>query len=118
MRKSSMALIAGLVTATGLALAYGTQEHSSVASAPPPPAAPQEMQEMQSDFGSGDNNELPPNHPAIGGGNAMGQGMGQPPQDNVHAGLGAAAAAGGMADNGEPLALAWKAPAGWATAPN
>ncbi len=128
MRKSSLLLIAGLVAATGLALAYGSRDVGSNATNNDPPAqqqqqvGQQDMQDMQGQ-GQGDlagpgpvdpNQPLPPNHPAINGG--MGQAMGQAPQDNVHGGMGSM---GNMApDESEPPALTWKAPASWASAPN
>jgi hypothetical protein len=120
MRKSSLILIVGLVGATGLALVYGSRDvggSNSASNTPPPPAAEPDMQGAQADMGGpgpvDPNTPLPPNHPAINGAT----GMGQPPQDNVHGGLGANAG-GGMAPDDEPPALTWKAPAEWSSAPN
>ncbi|HSQ68057.1 MAG TPA: hypothetical protein VLM85_32830 [Polyangiaceae bacterium] len=120
MRKSSIVLVVGLVAATGFALAYGSRDVGAPsASTPPPPAAENDMQGVQSDFGGGgpgpvdSTQPLPPNHPAINGA----AGMGQAPQDNVHGGMGAGMGAA-AAEEGEPPALAWKAPADWSPAPN
>ena len=103
MRKSSLVLAIGLVGSVAFAIGWGSRDvGASAATQQPPPSNGNEPQAMdQGDFaGAGEvdtTQPLPPNHPSINGGGAMGQAA--------------------QADQ-EPPSLVWKAPKEWAAAPN
>jgi hypothetical protein len=101
MRKSSIALVAAVVASVGFAFAYGSGDSNATPSNTVVAPSPTEMQ-TQGDLpaipADMDTSKLPPNHPMIA-----------PNATN---------AAMGTADEADPPALVWKAPAAWTSAPN
>lgn len=108
MEKSTIILIAAVGGAIALALVYSQNTSSNTASATTTHAATNDTtQALPQEDNAMEQQELPPNHPPIGGGNT-----GAMPMPNAQGGM------GGMAAPDEPAAIAWRAPTAWPSAPN